>query len=334
MNLRGGIALMPLEWFTFAFDLDRTQDEDDLMFHAGVEGAFPLTEDVGAALRLGLNDGDLTAGLGVQVKMLEFNYAFMEEPEGFLGESHRIGVTLRFGDEDCPFDSRLRTHLGTTSSRGGRDRDLDGIPDGMDACPDEAEDFDGFEDTDGCPDVDNDGDGILDVNDKCPDQAEDFDGFEDSDGCPDIDNDKDGILDVDDRCPDQAENFNRYRDADGCPDKMPVQLPMANITFKTGSAEISSVDPLPVLDNVVKIMNEQPDIRVRIAGHTDNVGADAMNMDLSKRRAEAVQAYMVSKGVASSRLVTEGMGETMPIDSNDTAEGRGRNRRIEFEVID
>ena len=98
------------------------------------------------------------------------------------------------------------------------DSDGDGILDENDACPNQPEDFDGFEDTDGCPDLDNDGDGIPDVQDQCPDIAEDFDNFLDSDGCPEVDNDLDGIPDIDDKCPDQPEDFDGYLDDDGCPD--------------------------------------------------------------------------------------------------------------------
>lgn len=330
MNLRGGIALMPYQGFTFAFDLDHTEDEDDMKYHAGTEFAFPINEDFGAAVRLGLNDGEMTAGLGLAVKMVEFNYAFIEEPEEFLEESHRLGVTLRFDEEECPFD--LRPHEGFKRSK-TKDRDMDGIPDATDACPTAAEDFDGFEDTDGCPDVDNDGDGILDVNDNCPDRAEDFDGYMDVDGCPDVDNDGDGILDADDKCPNAAESFNRFEDTDGCPDEAPIALPMAYINFKSGSAEISGADPVPILEDVAVIMKKYPEMKVKVIGHTDNVGDDAFNQNLSQRRAEAVKAYLVNLGVGADRLLTEGKGEMEPIATNDSQEGRARNRRIEFKVL-
>lgn len=101
------------------------------------------------------------------------------------------------------------------------DSDGDGIMDSEDKCPDVAEDHDGFEDEDGCPDYDNDFDGMYDQHDECPDEAEDFDGFEDHDGCPDPDNDNDGIPDKDDKCPNKAEVINGYRDEDGCPDRKP-----------------------------------------------------------------------------------------------------------------
>ena len=99
-----------------------------------------------------------------------------------------------------------------------RDADGDGIEDDEDRCPESPEDFDGYEDDDGCPELDNDGDGIDDSIDACPDLAEDFDGFEDTDGCPDLDNDGDGIPDVEDRCPNEPEDFDGDNDADGCPD--------------------------------------------------------------------------------------------------------------------
>ncbi len=101
---------------------------------------------------------------------------------------------------------------------GDNDTDSDGIPDKIDSCPDEPEDYDGFRDDDGCPDNDNDKDGIADENDNCPDEEEDYDGFADSDGCPDFDNDRDGIPDVNDKCPNRAEDYDGFEDDDGCPE--------------------------------------------------------------------------------------------------------------------
>jgi outer membrane protein OmpA-like peptidoglycan-associated protein len=149
----------------------------------------------------------------------------------------------------------LRLILGFVFEPSIGDRDGDGYKDDQDECPDEPEDFDGFEDGDGCPEPDNDKDGILDVDDrcpnvpedldqdededgcpeselegdrdgdgipdskdKCPDQPEDRDGFQDSDGCPDPDNDKDGILDKSDQCPNDPEDFDGFEDKDGCPE--------------------------------------------------------------------------------------------------------------------
>ena len=98
------------------------------------------------------------------------------------------------------------------------DQDGDGIEDGADLCRDTPEDKDGWEDTDGCPEIDNDHDGFSDKSDKCPDEAEDFDGTEDEDGCPDVDNDGDGIEDGYDSCPNEAEDKDGDLDEDGCPE--------------------------------------------------------------------------------------------------------------------
>jgi outer membrane protein OmpA-like peptidoglycan-associated protein len=101
------------------------------------------------------------------------------------------------------------------------DRDGDGIKDDVDKCPDDPEDFDGFEDEDGCPDPDNDRDGIPDELDKCPDIPEDKNGIEDEDGCPERatnDRDGDGIPDNVDKCPDEPEDKDGFQDEDGCPD--------------------------------------------------------------------------------------------------------------------
>jgi len=114
---------------------------------------------------------------------------------------------------------KFRAILGVSYTAEARDRDGDGINDDQDQCPTEAEDKDGFEDTDGCPDRDNDGDTIQDKDDKCPNQAEDPDGFQDTDGCPDPDNDNDGVDDSHDQCPDKAETKNGFKDDDGCPDE-------------------------------------------------------------------------------------------------------------------
>jgi len=95
-----------------------------------------------------------------------------------------------------------------------RDSDGDGLLDNVDSCPSEPEDFDGFADDDGCPELDNDGDGILDVADQCPMVPEDMDGWKDDDGCPEADNDDDGVLDPDDRCPFVAGTAELM----GCPD--------------------------------------------------------------------------------------------------------------------
>ena len=130
-----------------------------------------------------------------------------------------LGAGRRILDADAAAD--LRVFVGFVFEPSIGDRDGDGYRDDEDQCPDQPEDFDHFQDQDGCPDPDNDQDGILDHDDQCPMTPEDRDGDHDEDGCPDRDNndrDGDGILDSADQCPDQPEDRDEFQDQDGCPD--------------------------------------------------------------------------------------------------------------------
>jgi len=120
--------------------------------------------------------------------------------------------------DKCPEEAEDKDGFQDEDGCPDPDNDGDGVPDQFDQCPDLPEDQDGFEDDDGCPDPDNDKDGIPDTGDKCPTQAEDKDGFKDDDGCPDPDNDGDGVLDGVDKCPTEAEDKDGFEDSDGCPD--------------------------------------------------------------------------------------------------------------------
>jgi outer membrane protein OmpA-like peptidoglycan-associated protein len=217
------------------------------------------------------------------------------------------------------------------------DNDADGIPDPRDKCPMEPEDKDGFQDEDGCPDPDNDNDGVPDGRDKCPTESEDKDGFQDDDGCPDPDNDNDGVPDARDKCPAEAETKNQYQDEDGCPDEVPVAVKrftgiIEGINFKTNSAEILT-GSYAILDRAVKVLQDYPDVNLEISGHTDSRGRPDYNRDLSQRRADAVKNYFVGRGIKQERLTSIGYGLTRPIADNATATGRAKNRRTEFRLI-
>jgi outer membrane protein OmpA-like peptidoglycan-associated protein len=86
------------------------------------------------------------------------------------------------------------------------------------------------------------------------------------------------------------------------------------------------------LDKIVKVFNEYPDTNINIYGHTDASGKDDYNLNLSKQRAASVKAYLSGKGLVASRFVTSGLGETVPVASNDTPEGKSQNRRVEFAI--
>lgn len=129
-------------------------------------------------------------------------------------------------DDACPEEAEDFDGIADDDGcpEGTGDSDGDGLSDQEDGCPNDAEDMDGFEDEDGCPDTDNDADSIPDVSDECPLSPEDIDEFEDDNGCPDLDNDSDGIADDDDDCPLEPENINEYFDDDGCPDTKPEKV--------------------------------------------------------------------------------------------------------------
>ena len=222
-----------------------------------------------------------------------------------------------------------------------KDRDGDAIWDHEDMCPDEPEDYDGHLDEDGCPDFDRDEDLIEDKDDLCPDEPEDRDEYQDEDGCPEPDNDGDGILDENDGCPNEPETMNGYLDTDGCPDEGPSGVDIARnqivisekILFDTGRATIKKVSH-GILDAVVSVLGDFPDIRVRIEGHTDSQGSASSNQRLSERRANSVRQYLISNGVVEDRLTAKGFGEEKPIDTNRTSKGRSANRRVEFHIVE
>jgi OOP family OmpA-OmpF porin len=154
------------------------------------------------------------------------------------------------------------------------DNDGDGVPDAADKCQKEPEDHDGFQDEDGCPEPDNDGDSIPDAADKCPNEAEDKDGFQDEDGCPDPDNDNDGVPDAADKCPTQPETKNGYQDEDGCPDEIPAKIKQFTGVIQGINFKVNSADLLPnsntVLDKAVAVMQEFKEMKLEIQGHTDD----------------------------------------------------------------
>jgi outer membrane protein OmpA-like peptidoglycan-associated protein len=223
----------------------------------------------------------------------------------------------------------------------GADRDHDGIPDDIDLCPDEPEDGKPPNPDDGCPaPPDRDGDGIPDNVDKCPDEPEDFDGIQDADGCPEDDADHDGIPDAQDACPKEPGEPDPDPKKNGCPKfirrvsgSTEIQL-LKNIEFATGKATILPKS-YPIVDEVVRLLKVNPDIRhLAIEGHTDNRGSDQLNEKLSNDRANAVMKYIVEHGIDAGRLSAAGYGPKRPIADNNTADGRQRNRRVEFHITD
>ncbi len=104
-----------------------------------------------------------------------------------------------------------------------------------------------------------------------------------------------------------------------------------DVTFNTNSTEVRP-ELYTEINRVAGVLNQYPDTLIRVEGHTDGKGSDEYNMDLSKRRANAVKTLMVMRGVADSRMEVVGFGKTMPIASNDTEAGRQKNRRVEIRI--
>jgi outer membrane protein OmpA-like peptidoglycan-associated protein len=183
---------------------------------------------------------------------------------------------------------------------------------------------------------DSDGDRVLDKDDEAPYEAEDEDGYRDEDGAPEPDNDGDGILDADDECPELTGEADRR----GCPAKTYVKIEngeifiIGKVQFQTGSTEIDKNSD-PLLDQIAQALDANPQVKkVRIEGHTDNVGDPALNQRLSEERADAVKKALTKRGVDGDRLETRGLGETKPIAPNASPGGRHKNRRVEFVIVE
>jgi OmpA-OmpF porin, OOP family len=221
-------------------------------------------------------------------------------------------------NDDCP------TEAGPASLKGCPDKDGDGIADKKDKCPDVA----GVAKYEGCPVPDRDKDGIADDEDKCPDQA----GFSRYQGCPIPDGDGDSVNDEEDRCPTVPGIVANQ----GCPEvkdevKKQIDFAAKNILFATGSAKLLATSNKH-LNEVVKVMEGDADLKLSIEGHADNTGAPERNQQLSDERAAAVKAYLVSKGIDESRISSQGFGDSNPIADNKTAAGRAKNRRVELKL--
>lgn len=275
----------------------------------------------------------------------------------FKGCPDRDGDDVQDSQDMCPDEKGLATLQGCP------DKDMDGVADKNDDCPDVA----GLAQFKGCPDTD--GDGIIDGNDKCPSVAglalylgcpdSDNDSIPDPDddcpnkaglsifkGCPDTDGD--GIPDNKDECPfDVGPASNK-----GCPVKIveapketaPIKVELtqeeqeiintvfSNLQFETGKSVIKS-SSFESLDKLAELLKKKPNFKLQIDGHTDNVGKPASNLTLSKNRANAAKKYLTDRGIDAARITTNGYGQKKPVASNATPDGRAKNRRVEFTIV-
>jgi OOP family OmpA-OmpF porin len=277
--------------------------------------AMQLRADLGA--RRGLSDEngqkfvDYVAGLG-------FQFSWGGSATRRVLDTDGDGVTDDL--DKCP-GTPPGTAVDATGCPLPMDDDGDGVTNDIDKCP--GTPAGAKVDASGC-ELDSDGDGVGDSRDQCPNTP--AGAKVDERGC-ELDTDGDGVVDSADKCPDTPKG-DRV-DASGCSFKEEIKLP--GVVFETGKADLRP-ESLPVLEGAISTLKRYPDLTVEVAGHTDSRGSDALNLDLSSRRAETVLKYLKDGGVTNT-LTSRGYGERQPVASNNNDEGRQQNRRVVLRVL-
>jgi len=310
--------------------------------------------------------GSLNAGLGTNLWItkkwgLNLDSKYKHTFETFRAEInqhflHSAGIVYKFGNSDYDKDGVKNSQddcpkvFGLKSLNGCPDQDQDQVADINDACPETP----GVFELNGCPD--SDGDGIADKDDKCPEKK----GLEKQGGCPDFDGD--GVVDIEDECPERSgpqdnkgcpypdtdnDGVNDNEDAcvdepgpasnKGCPKLISTQEVVASeelfrtVYFESGKDTFTN-ETVKALDSAFNMLRKYTYRNFSIEGHTDNIGDYNMNLDLSKRRADAIKNYFTNRGIDSKYLTAVGYGESKPVASNSTESGRAKNRRVDIKV--
>ncbi|TKD65214.1 OmpA family protein [Flavobacterium sp. ASW18X] len=320
-----------------------------------IGGGYTWVDEIGA--------GTVNGGIGLSYWFtenvgltLQTQYKHVFEDYGVEHFQHLAGLSIKFGGTDTDGDGVYDKDdacpevAGLEAFNGCPDSDGDGIEDSKDSCPDQAgskemngcpdADGDGVADKDdacpneaglpalaGCPDAD--GDGVADNKDECPNEA----GPAENKGCPWADSDKDGVLDKDDQCPEVAGTVANS----GCPEVTEEVQKQLNdyartILFDTGKSSIKA-ESTSVMVDIIQILNEYPNAKFTVEGHTDSVGSNKLNQQLSEKRANAVRDFLIEKGIGADRLTAIGYGEDKPIATNNTRAGRKQNRRVEINLV-
>ena len=313
-------------------------DNSYVAFNSGIGLTFWFTE---------------TFGLSFETSYKKSFTSRVTSPSHF---QHTAGLTFNFGGKDtdgdgvydkfdaCPEVAGLKQFNGCPDSDGDGivdasdtcpeafglaalngcpDTDGDGIADNDDACPQVA----GLVALKGCPDAD--GDGVADAADKCPKVK----GSKENAGCPWPDTDGDSVLDKDDKCPDEKGTVANK----GCPEVTvqtleDVNIQAKSIYFNSGKATFKTSDVPVRLDAIAVILVQYPNAKFIVEGHTDSDGSEMYNQKLSEARANAVRDAIIKRGISASNVVAIGFGETAPIASNNTVEGKVQNRRTEVKL--
>lgn len=332
LDFRGEIATEPSDKYLTS---DERPFEADLAFrYRFLRGSEKREWWRGLALTAGLGTGLNSVGVPDIRVFLGLNFHWVNG--GLLDLEYQYGGFMTAVDP-CP-DPELTpaSEIPERCRNVVVDSDGDTIPDKDDKCPFAGRA--GFIDENGCA-PDRDGDTVPDYADLCPDEG----GRVDRNGCPvRLDTDGDGIYDDVDKCIDEPETMNGFEDEDGCPDADPdalVELTAGKINikeqvfFETSKAVIKE-ESFELLNQVAQLLIDNPHVgNVTVEGHTDSRGKYKYNKKLSQDRADSVMKYLIDRGVDAARLNAVGYGPDNPIDTNDTKEGRARNRRVEFVVL-
>ncbi len=252
---------------------------------------------------------------------------------------HFVGITFRLGKKDSDKDGVVDKEdacpntFGLVAFKGCPDADNDGIKDSEDACPNVA----GLNAFNGCPDTDKDG--VIDSLDNCKNTF----GPKENNGCPYKDTDKDGVLDKDDACP----TVKGIVGNKGCP-KVEIKKEETarvnketlnkvlkdyakSIYFNSGRHSFTE-ETFVILEEITTKLKQFPNAKILIEGHTDSVGGSRLNLKLSQERADEVKQYFVVNGILEINIEAIGYGESLPIATNKSKEGRELNRRVVIKV--
>lgn len=326
------------KWFTFQMPIS-VQQYSGFQWGAGFR-AGPLYVGSGSVISALIDDeteaADIYAGLKIPIfhsnpkdKDGDGIFDKVDNCPEEAGPIENAGCPWGDSDNDTVLDNQdnCPNEAGPVENNGcpWQDRDNDTVLDKDDNCPDKP----GKPEDNGCPRTDTDGDGVFDKDDNCPNEA----GAIDNQGCPWKDTDGDGVTDDVDDCPKVAGSVTNK----GCPEiteevQKTLNSYAKTILFDSGKSSIKS-ESNQVLRDIVNILNEYPNAKFNIEGHTDSAGSNTLNQNLSDSRAGAVKIYLIENGIDQTRLTSVGYGEDQPIASNATSAGRAKNRRVEINLI-
>lgn len=309
-----------------------------VQYRAG--GSFSVGVAVGRGVVAGIGTPDLRGVFALSFVPGNEAPAPLKPPPPPRVEKDADGDGILDEADKCPNEAEDKDLFDDTDGCPDPDNDGDGFADAQDKCPLDAEDKDGFQDDDGCPEKDNDADGIPDTQDKCPMEPEDKDGAQDIDGCPDPDNDGDGIEDAKDMCPNEAEIINGNTDDDGCPDRgdaLVIVTPSSLDTMEgmqfTGNTVSKASTNL--MNQIGATLRAHAEIvRIKVVVHVQPTNDPEKDQERSDKRAQAVRDGLVQFGIAVNRISAIGLGGTKPLVPKNAKNAALLNDRIELIILE